>query len=124
MSGDKTSGNTLALQLVVDGMKLQPCSPTFVSARDAILQAEKVATGGKHQCALWAAFAKRGVGKNAKSGRPVVGDFTVPDECKSEITDEPKPTEPKPEEPKPTEPKPEEPKPTEPKPTEPAPTSA
>ena len=26
-----TGGNNLALQLVIDGMKLQPCSPTFVS---------------------------------------------------------------------------------------------
>jgi len=129
-SADKESYNTLALQIVIDGMKLQPCNPTFVSARDAILQAEKVATGGKYQCAIWKAFAKRGVGANAKSGRPVVGDFNVPDACKSEVTtpgeptEPPKPEEPKPEEPKPEEPKPEEPKPEEPKPTEPAPTKA
>lgn len=31
-------GNTLAVQLVVDGLKLQPCRPTFQDARDAILQ--------------------------------------------------------------------------------------
>lgn len=30
-------GNTLAIQLVVDAMKLQPCRPSFQAARDAIL---------------------------------------------------------------------------------------
>lgn len=30
-------GNTLALQLVVDALKLQPCRPSFQDARDAIL---------------------------------------------------------------------------------------
>jgi len=122
-STDKTAGNTLALQIVIDGMKLQPCNPTFVSARDAILQAENAATGGKYKCAIWAAFSKRGVGPNAKSARPIVGDFELPAECKSDTTTptEPKPEEPKPEEPKPEEPKPEEPKPEEPKPEEPKP---
>jgi len=128
-SGDKTAGNTLALQIVIDGMKLQPCSPNFVSARDAILKAEEVATGGQYKCAIWSAFAKRGVGAAAKSAKPIVADFTVPDGCKADTTtptepkpEEPKPTDPKPEEPKPTEPKPTEPKPEEPKPTEPKPT--
>jgi len=82
-SADKTAGNTLAIQVVIDGMKLQPCNPTFVSGRDAILQAEQNATGGKFKCAIWAAFAKRGVGVNAKSGSPFVGDFTIPAACKS-----------------------------------------
>lgn len=31
------NGNTLAVQLVVDGLKLQPCRPSFQDARDAIL---------------------------------------------------------------------------------------
>lgn len=30
-------GNTLAMQLVLDGMKLQPCRPSFLDARDAII---------------------------------------------------------------------------------------
>ena len=125
-SADKNSYNTLAIQLVIDGMKLQPCSPNFVSARDAILKAEEVIHNGKYKCAIWSAFAKRGVGAAAKSGRPIVGDFNVPEACKAEVTEpqtpaEPKPEEPKPEEPKPEEPKPEEPKPEEPKPEEPKP---
>lgn len=30
-------GNTLIFQLVLDGMKIQPCRPSFVDMRDAIL---------------------------------------------------------------------------------------
>ena len=36
------AGNALALQLVVDGLKLQPCRPSFVNARDAILTASRL----------------------------------------------------------------------------------
>ncbi|KAG0314809.1 Fungalysin/Thermolysin Extracellular metalloproteinase 5 [Dissophora globulifera] len=64
---DKTSyANTLVLQLVVDGLKLQPCSPSFIQARDAIIQAEKVLTEGKYHCDIWKAFSKRGLGPKAK----------------------------------------------------------
>ncbi|KAG0368504.1 Fungalysin metallopeptidase-domain-containing protein [Gamsiella multidivaricata] len=66
-TNDKTSyANTLVLQLVVDGMKLQPCMPSFIQARDAILQAEKLLTEGKYQCDIWKAFAKRGLGPKAR----------------------------------------------------------
>ena len=59
-------GNTLAVQLVIDGLKLQPCSPTLADARDAILQAEQQLTGGKYYCDIYRAFAKRGLGVGAK----------------------------------------------------------
>ncbi|KAJ1674998.1 hypothetical protein EV182_002140, partial [Spiromyces aspiralis] len=59
-------GNTLALQLVIDGLKLQPCLPSFSDARDAILLADVALTGGENQCEIWAAFAKRGLGEDAK----------------------------------------------------------
>lgn len=36
------SGNNLALQLVLDGMKFQPCAPSFIDARNAILIADYV----------------------------------------------------------------------------------
>ncbi len=58
-------GNNLAIQLVVDGMKFQPCSPGFVDGRDAILAADRALTGGDNQCAIWRAFAKRGLGAGA-----------------------------------------------------------
>lgn len=59
-------GNTLLLQLLLDGMKMQPCSPGFIEARDAIIEADKVLTGGENLCDLWEGFATRGLGVNAK----------------------------------------------------------
>jgi len=61
-------GNNIALQLVIDGLKLQPCDPSFVEARDAILAADQLDNAGANQCAIWAAFAKRGLGVGAASG--------------------------------------------------------
>ncbi|KAJ3188862.1 Fungalysin/Thermolysin Extracellular metalloproteinase 5 [Gaertneriomyces sp. JEL0708] len=82
MSMRKTKGgNIVALQLVVDGMKLQPCYPTFVEARDAIMQADKLNNNGENLCALWKAFAKRGLGADAKSGG--TESFVVPKKCRS-----------------------------------------
>ncbi|MAD82212.1 MAG: hypothetical protein CL912_04555 [Deltaproteobacteria bacterium] len=66
VNGVPTDGRFLAMQLVVDGMKLQPCRPNFINARDAILDADKALTGGKNQCLIWKAFAKRGLGADAK----------------------------------------------------------
>jgi extracellular elastinolytic metalloproteinase len=63
-----TGGNNLALQLVVDGLTLQPCSPGFVNGRDAILDADMVLTGGANQCPIWKGFAKRGLGFSASQG--------------------------------------------------------
>lgn len=63
-----TGGNNIALQLVIDGLKLQPCSPGFVDARNAILQADQVNNAGANQCLLWNAFAKRGLGYSATQG--------------------------------------------------------
>ncbi|KAH7338098.1 Fungalysin metallopeptidase-domain-containing protein [Rhizoctonia solani] len=54
-------GNTLMLQLIVNGMKSQPCNPTFIQARDAIIAADKALTGGENACTLWKAFASRGL---------------------------------------------------------------
>lgn len=59
------AGNKLALQLVLDGMKLQPTNPSYTQARDAILQADLALTGGENQQTIWRAFAKRGLGYSA-----------------------------------------------------------
>jgi len=61
-------GNNLAMQLVMDGMKLQVCSPGFVDGRNAILTADTVLTGGQNQCEIWRGFAKRGLGFSASQG--------------------------------------------------------
>ncbi|KAH7332995.1 Fungalysin metallopeptidase-domain-containing protein [Rhizoctonia solani] len=59
---DSKAGNVVALHLFIDSMKLQPCNPTFVSARDAVIQADANRYGGVNKCLLWKAYAKRGLG--------------------------------------------------------------
>jgi extracellular elastinolytic metalloproteinase len=85
-SASKDHGNTLMFQLVVDGMKFQPCRPSFLDARDAILQAEKQLTKGAHSCELWKGFAKRGLGLGAETGgifqgRPRKESYKTPPSC-------------------------------------------
>ncbi len=63
-----SGGNNLAMQLVTDGMKLQPCGPGFVTGRDAILEADEINNEGANQCYIWKAFAKRGLGYSATQG--------------------------------------------------------
>ncbi|KAB5595169.1 Extracellular metalloproteinase mep [Ceratobasidium theobromae] len=60
-----TAGNIVALHLLVDALQLQPCNPTFISARNAIIQADANRYGGANKCTLWTAFAKRGLGNGA-----------------------------------------------------------
>ena len=68
-----TSGNGKAIRLVFDAMKIQPCNPGFLDARDAILAADK-ASGGANQCLIWDVFARRGLGFNAKQGSNNLAD--------------------------------------------------
>ena len=63
-----TGGNNIALKLVMQGMKLQPCLPGFLDARNAILAADSILYNNKHKCAIWSAFAVRGMGYSAKQG--------------------------------------------------------
>ncbi len=63
-----TGGNNVALALVTEGLKLQPCSPGFVDGRDAILAADQALYGGAHICEIWEAFARRGLGFSASQG--------------------------------------------------------
>jgi extracellular elastinolytic metalloproteinase len=58
-------GNSLMVQLVINAMKLQKCRPSFFDARDAIIQADQVLTGGENFCDLWKGFADRGLGPDA-----------------------------------------------------------
>jgi len=61
-------GNTIALRLVTEGMKLQPCGPGFIDARNAILQADQILYGGAYSCAIKEAFRRRGMGILASQG--------------------------------------------------------
>ena len=87
-----TGGNNIALQLVLDGLKLQPCSPGFVDGRDAILEADQIANGGANRCIIWRAFARRGLGVSANqgsSGSKSDGSeaFDVPADCVLGVSD-------------------------------------
>ena len=62
------SGNFQAVQLVLDGMKMQGCRPGFIRGRDAILAAEEANTAGENKCIIWDAFARRGLGFFADGG--------------------------------------------------------
>lgn len=61
-------GNNKALQLVVEGLKLQPCSPGFLDARNAIILADSILNRGANKLILWKAFARRGMGADAVQG--------------------------------------------------------
>ncbi len=81
-----TGGNNIAMALVTEGLKLQPCSPGFVDGRDAILAADEALNGGANVCLIWEAFARRGLGENAVQGSTGsradgTENFDVPASC-------------------------------------------
>jgi PKD repeat protein len=63
-----TGGNNIAMQLVIEALKIQPCYPGMIDGRDAILSADQVLYGGIHQCLIWTIFANRGFGNSASQG--------------------------------------------------------
>jgi PKD repeat protein len=63
-----TGGNNIAMNLVIEGLKLQPCNPGMIDGRDAILLADQLIYNGIHECLIWEVFAKRGFGYSASQG--------------------------------------------------------
>ncbi len=85
-----TGGNNLTFQLVMDGMKLQPCSPGMEDGRDAILAADMALTAGANQCEIWEGFAKRGLGFSADQGssgsrQDGTEAFDMPPTCTADV---------------------------------------
>ena len=81
-----SGGNNIALRLVIDGLKMQPCGPTFLDTRDAMLEADEANYGGENQCEIWDAFARRGMGVDADDGGSantlnVTNGFEIPQAC-------------------------------------------
>lgn len=79
-------GATIVDRLVVQGMKLTPCNPTMLQARDAIIQADANLNGGANRCAIFEVFAGRQMGSGASSAShnstsTVVLSTAVPTEC-------------------------------------------
>ncbi|KAH8986535.1 Fungalysin metallopeptidase-domain-containing protein [Lactarius hatsudake] len=73
-----TEGNIVFLHLFLDALLLQPCNPTFLTARNAWIQADANRFAGANTCTLWHAFASRGLGVNAANYND---DSTVPAGC-------------------------------------------
>jgi hypothetical protein len=84
-------GARLADTIVLRGMQLAPCQPSFVDMRDSMLLADRELTGGENQAVIWRAFASHGVGVLATSTNAtvdptpgtqntpiIVEDFSVP----------------------------------------------
>ncbi|WP_194698909.1 T9SS-dependent M36 family metallopeptidase [Chryseobacterium caseinilyticum] len=81
-----TNGSSRVLQLVTNALKIQPCNPSFVEGRDAILAAELAMTNGADRCMIWNVFGARGLGLNASAGvksniNDQVQSFLVPTDC-------------------------------------------
>jgi subtilisin-like proprotein convertase family protein len=79
-------GTATAEQLTIAGMKLTPCNPSMINARDAIIQADANLNGGANRCKLFTAFARRGMGSGAsspndRSTTAVVVSTQVPADC-------------------------------------------
>jgi len=73
-----TGGDNLAIQLILDGMKIQPVNPTFAQARDAILKADMLLDGGTDLPQIWGAFARRGMGLSFNSGADAKATTVTP----------------------------------------------
>ena len=58
-------GRTTTDLLVLNGMKFTPSRPSFLNARDGILQADQNLNAGVNRCAIWTVFARHGMGVSA-----------------------------------------------------------
>jgi subtilisin-like proprotein convertase family protein len=66
-AGNVPVGNQTTLELVTDGLKATPVDPTFVEARDAILDADCTTNACANEDHIWGGFADRGLGYGART---------------------------------------------------------
>ncbi len=76
-------GAGLSDRLVLHGMKFTPNRPSFLNARDGILQADQDLNAGANRCAIWTVFARHGMGVSAvgNDGTTHIAATNVPTEC-------------------------------------------
>ncbi|WP_329004263.1 M36 family metallopeptidase [Kribbella sp. NBC_00709] len=55
-------GRSYAMSIITRAMELSPADPTMLDMRNAIVQADLVASGGKNADTIWTVFANRGMG--------------------------------------------------------------
>lgn len=75
-ANDVPTGNQIALQIVTDGMKLTPSNPTFIQARDALIDADCAANACANEQSIWDGFADRGLGYGAYAPLSVMFGYT------------------------------------------------
>ncbi len=70
-------------RLVLNGMKFTPTRPSFLNARDGILQADQNLNGGANRCAIWTVFARHGMGVSAvgNDGTTHTAATNLPADC-------------------------------------------
>ncbi len=78
-NGTSTAGNHVAYRIAIQAMKLAPCGSGFIDHRDGWLKADTLLYGGTYSCAIWRAFAKRGMGFFASQGSPNSASDQIPD---------------------------------------------
>ncbi|MCB0646914.1 MAG: M36 family metallopeptidase [Saprospiraceae bacterium] len=62
------SGNGMAIQTVIEALKIQGCSPGFIEGREALIAADQILFEGENNCLIWEAFARRGLGFYSDGG--------------------------------------------------------
>ncbi len=85
ISDANEAGNKRALFYINEGLKNTACSPTFINARDGVIQAATASFGGADVCTIWEAFAAFGLGTNASTGgsnsTTATNGFNLPAAC-------------------------------------------
>jgi Zn-dependent metalloprotease len=76
-------GAAITDNIVLNGMKFTPTRPSFLNARDGILQADQNLNGGANRCAIWTVFARHGMGVSAvgKDGTTHTAATDKPSDC-------------------------------------------
>jgi Zn-dependent metalloprotease len=76
-------GATITDRIVLEGMKFTPNRPSFLNARDGILQADQSVNAGANRCAIWTVFARHGMGVSAvgNDGTTHTAATNVPTDC-------------------------------------------
>ena len=76
-------GATITDRIVLNGMKFTPNRPSFLNARDGIIQADQNLNAGANRCAIWTVFARHGMGVSAvgNDGTTHVAATDVPADC-------------------------------------------
>ncbi|HEX8503294.1 MAG TPA: M36 family metallopeptidase [Pyrinomonadaceae bacterium] len=76
-------GKAVTDNIVLNGMKFTPTRPSFLNARDGILQADQNLNGGANRCAIWTVFARHGMGVSAagNDGTTHTAASDLPGDC-------------------------------------------